>query len=65
MLRSAADFNIPQQDWDKAKAEARAAMIERAKLRGRLAYSELVPKIETVRFEAFDVRLFHLLGECR
>jgi len=63
MLRSASDFRIPQQDWDKAKAEAVAAMVERAKVRGRIPYSDLVRLITAVHFEAFDTRLFHLLGE--
>jgi hypothetical protein len=63
MLRSASDFKIPQQDWDAAKSEALAAMMERAKLRGCIAYAVLVAKISAVRFEPFDTRLFHLLGE--
>lgn len=63
MLRSASDFGISVQDWDSAKTEARAAMIERAKVRGMIPYSELVAQISAVRFEAHDQRLFHLLGE--
>lgn len=63
MLRSASDFKIPRHDWDQAKAEAVAAMVDRAKVRGRIAYSELTPLITAVRFEPFDTRLFHLLGE--
>lgn len=63
MLRSASDFGISAQDWSGAKEQARSAMIERAKLRGMIPYSDLVTKISTVKFEAHDVRLFHLLGQ--
>ena len=38
-------------------------MIQRAKLRGMIPYSELVEQIDTVTFQAHDQRLFHLLGE--
>src|SRR4051812_40646931 len=63
MLRSASDFNIPRENWDRAKQEAQTAMIDRAKLRGRIAYSELTPLISAVRFDPYDTRLSHLLGE--
>lgn len=63
MLRSASHFNIPQQTWDEAKTQARSAMIERAKVRGTIPYSDLVQKILAVKFVARDVRLFHMLGE--
>jgi hypothetical protein len=63
MLQSASDFGISAQDWNGAKEEARIAMIERAKLRGMIPYSDLVAKIATVKFSAHDTRLFHLLGE--
>ena len=63
MLRTASDFNIPAQDWAEAKRQAIAAMVERAKVRGMIPYSDLVRKIEAVKFEAHDTRLFHLLGE--
>jgi hypothetical protein len=63
MLRTASDFGISQSDWKAAKAQAIAAMVGRAKLRGMIPYSDLVSKIDAVRFDAFDTRLFHLLGE--
>jgi molybdopterin synthase catalytic subunit len=63
MLRTASDFNIPAQDWVEAKRQAIAAMVERARMRGMIPYSDLVRKIDAVQFEAFDTRLFHLLGE--
>lgn len=54
-------FSTPQ--WNAAKAEARDLMIARARLRGMIPYSELVSAMTTVRLDAFDARLFHLLGE--
>jgi hypothetical protein len=63
MLRSASDFGISDQDWRAAKEEARAVMIERAKVRGTIPYSDLVAKITAVKFKPHDTRLFHLLGE--
>jgi len=63
MLRSASDFGISAQDWDTAKEQARTAMIERAKVRGMIPYSDLVAKIAAVKFLAHDTRLFHLLGQ--
>ena len=38
-------------------------MIERAKMRGMIAYSDLVPKIHAFAMNAHDPRLFHLLGQ--
>lgn len=56
-------YGFTQAEWDAAKAEARNLMIERAKLRGMIPYSDLATKIKTVCVEAHDQRLFHLLGE--
>lgn len=52
-----------QGEWDKAKLEARTLMVERAKVRGMIPYSDLAKNIKSVHFEAHDQRLFHLLGE--
>jgi molybdopterin synthase catalytic subunit len=56
-------FNFSQSEWDAAKREARGLLIERAKLRGMIPYSDLADQIRTMNFEAHDQRLFHLLGE--
>ena len=50
-------------DWEAAKREARSAMIDRAKVRGMLTYSDLVRKIQRIALDAHDSRLFHLLDE--
>lgn len=52
-----------QAEWDAAKTEARNLMIERAKVRGMIPYSDIATKIKTIHVEAHDPRLFHLLGE--
>jgi molybdopterin synthase catalytic subunit len=56
-------YGFVQSDWDAAKEEARAIMIERAKVRKMIAYSDLVKWIKSIKIEAHDVRLFHMLGE--
>jgi hypothetical protein len=63
VLRTAADFGISVRHWSAAKEEARAAMISRARVRGMIPYSDLVREISAVRFQAHDIRLFHMLGE--
>src|SRR5258708_12064840 len=52
-----------EAEWDAEKAEALNLMIERAKDRGMIPYSDLVTKIKTIHVDAHDQRLFHLLGE--
>ena len=52
-----------QQQWDKAKAEAKEALVDRAKIRGMIPYSDLVADINAIKLEAHDRRLFELLGE--
>jgi len=44
-------------------AEARAALIERARVRGMMTYSELAEAITAIDLSAHDVRLFSLLGQ--
>ncbi len=50
-------------DWESAKREVKEILIERAKMRGMIPYSELVEKIRSIKVDAHDLRLFHLLGE--
>jgi hypothetical protein len=63
MLRTASDFGIPLHEWNAAKQQALHTMIERAKVRGMVPYSDLVKQISAVKFLAHDTRLFHLLGQ--
>lgn len=63
LLRDNFDPGVSKAVWETAKAEARQIMIDRARLRGMIPYSELVGGIGSVSFAAHDPRLFHLLGE--
>jgi len=56
-------YGFSNEQWQRAKQEARSIMIERAKLRGMIPYSELAEKIRTIRLEAHDPRLFDLIGQ--
>jgi hypothetical protein len=63
MLREKLCYGFPEADWNAARDEARAIMIERAKVRGMIPYSDLVRQITRIKIEAHDPRLFHMLGE--
>jgi hypothetical protein len=63
MLRDGMKHGFAQSDWEAAKEEARAIMIERAKVRGMIPYSDLVSQIKSIKIAAHDSRLFHMLGE--
>ena len=56
-------YGFDQQQWDEAKAEAKELLIERAKVRGMIPYSDLVTQISAIYLEAHDQRLFNLLGQ--
>ena len=57
------DYGFLGPDWDAAKAEAKAILIEVARRKGRIAYSELAGQIHAIQIGAHDPRMFHLLGE--
>jgi hypothetical protein len=63
MLRKQMVHGFSQSDWEAGRQEARSIMIDRAKVRGMLAYSDLVKQIRSIHLEPHDPRLFHLLGE--
>gem|GEM_PF-438876 len=56
-------YGFKEVDWDKAKTEVKSILIEVARRKGRIAYSELASQIESIYLEAHDPRMFHLLGE--
>jgi hypothetical protein len=56
-------YGIAQEKWDAAKEEARQLMIDRARVPGFIAYSDLAREIRSAMFAAHDQRLFHLIGE--
>lgn len=49
--------------WEEAKAEAKAVIADRARVRGMIPYSELCQRITATRFEPHSPALFGLLGE--
>jgi hypothetical protein len=63
MLRKGFRHGFAESDWEKAKAEARHEMIERAQKGKTITYSELVEAIDTIKMEPHDPRLAHFLGE--
>ena len=63
MLRDGLRHGFPERLWNEAKEEARGIMIDRAKVRGMIPYSDLVQQITSIRLAAHDPRLFHMLGE--
>lgn len=54
-------YNI--DEWNTAKEEMRQALIERAKVRGMIPYSELVNQVETINLEPHSYVLAAMLGE--
>jgi hypothetical protein len=57
------NYGFTPKEWVAAKREAKAILADRAKVRGMIPYSDLAARIKSVRLEAHDQRLFHLLGE--
>jgi hypothetical protein len=56
-------YGFTKEQWTAAKEEMRQILIERAKLRGMMPYSELVQKLESIQLEANSYALFAMLGE--
>lgn len=56
-------FDVPADKWAAAKAEVRSVLIQKAKQRAMIPYSELVALVNAVNFAAFDQRLFAMLGQ--
>jgi molybdopterin synthase catalytic subunit len=63
MLRDQLHHGFPEAAWNAAKEEARSIMIGRARVRGMIPYSDLVRHITSIKIEAYDMRLTHMLGE--
>jgi hypothetical protein len=56
-------YGFTESAWEAAKREAKSILADRARLRGMIPYSDLAAKLKSIRLEAHDQRLFHLLGE--
>lgn len=57
------EYGFEGAQWDAPKQQAKDILVQVAKRKGRMAYSELVAQITALRLEPHDSRLFHLLGE--
>jgi len=56
-------YGYEPHEWEAAKTELRTALVERAKVRGMIPYSELVEKITTIELEPNSFALAAMLGE--
>lgn len=56
-------YGFTLEEWEEAKTELRESLIERARVRGQIPYSEAVQRIHAIRFEPHDQRFFHMLGQ--
>src|SRR4051812_3123114 len=56
-------FDVPPEKWAAAKDEIRRVLVEKAKQRSMIPYSELVGRVTSVNFRAFDQKLFAILGQ--
>jgi len=50
-------------DWNAAKEEIRQALVERAKVRGMIPYSDLANRVTTIRLEPDAYAMAAMLGE--
>ena len=57
------NYGYEGADWEKAKAQARDVLIEVARRKDKITYSELATEITAINIEAHDSRMNHLLGE--
>jgi len=63
MLQDQLHHGFPEAAWNAAKEEARRIMIDRAKVRGMIPYSDLAKQITSIKIGAHDPRLFHMIGD--
>ncbi|MBA7601190.1 hypothetical protein ES703_08257 [subsurface metagenome] len=56
-------YGFSLADWDKAKEKMKQILIERAKVRGMIPYSELVENVKSITMEPDSHALAAMLGE--
>lgn len=56
-------YGHSKNNWNNAKKEMRQILVERAKVRGMIPYSELVSKVRTISLEPHSFALAAMLGE--
>jgi len=58
-----AKYGYEPTAWDAAKEEIRGILVERARARGTIAYSDLVERVTALRLEPNSYALAAMLGE--
>lgn len=56
-------YGFPELQWERAKEEMKQLLIDRAKVRGMIPYSELVQQVKTIKLEPESYALAKMLGE--
>ena len=56
-------YGFSVQDWEAAKGEMRRAMVERAKIRDFITYTELCEQVETLHLDPHSHAVAAMLGE--
>jgi len=56
-------YGFEINDWNAAKEQMRQALIDRARVRGMIPYSELVNQVDTITLEPDSFALAAMLGE--
>lgn len=56
-------YGYPLMDWNNAKKEMKQILVDRAKVRGMIPYSELVEQVKTIDLEPWSATLASMLGE--
>lgn len=56
-------YSYSLADWNSAKEEMRQILIERAKVRGMIPYSELAAKVQAIILQPESYALAAMLGE--
>jgi hypothetical protein len=56
-------FGYPEDKWNAAKEEIRAALIETARQRGMITYGDLVDKVKAIAIPAHGPAIGKILGE--
>src|ERR1051326_9620046 len=56
-------YGFTAKQWEGFKKEAREIMIEAARIRQTITYSEMAPRMTTVAVEAHDQLLWDIIGD--
>jgi hypothetical protein len=56
-------YGFTPDEWQTAKGEMRDVLVERAKVRGMIPYSELTQNVESIHLEPDSYALAAMLGE--